>query len=255
MTYTTSDFDYDLPEDRIAQEPWPVRDECKLLVMDRATGALEDRIFRDIIDYIEPGDVLEPVKGTDVAWLQYRGPGQQQFEHLLREQSDIDTVSGRSDVAQGQRPGNIESASAIRALQSAANIRVEGKMPGAHDAWCLVVRKAPRVIAKKARGPLQFVGSGGRPIRITPAELDMEYEIRKAEGSGQSTAKRDREGLAVQLYQLGLLTPDVVLEAIQWPNWQETAQKVMAWQLQQKQIEAAAMANRLDEAKSGEEKK
>ena len=58
MTYTTSDFDYDLPEDRIAQEPWPVRDECKLLVMDRATGALEDRIFRDIIDYIEPGDVL-----------------------------------------------------------------------------------------------------------------------------------------------------------------------------------------------------
>ena len=54
----TSDFDYDLPEDRIAQEPWPVRDECKLLVMDRATGALEDRIFRDIIDYIEPGDVL-----------------------------------------------------------------------------------------------------------------------------------------------------------------------------------------------------
>lgn len=58
MTYTTSDFDYDLPEDRIAQEPWPVRDECKLLVMDRRTGALEDRIFRDIIDYIEPGDVL-----------------------------------------------------------------------------------------------------------------------------------------------------------------------------------------------------
>ena len=58
MTYTTSDFDYDLPEDRIAQEPWPVRDACKMLVMDRATGALEDKIFRDIIDYIEPGDVL-----------------------------------------------------------------------------------------------------------------------------------------------------------------------------------------------------
>ena len=54
----TSDFDYDLPEDHIAQEPCTVRDECKLLVMDRKTGNLTDRIFHDIIDYIEPGDLL-----------------------------------------------------------------------------------------------------------------------------------------------------------------------------------------------------
>ena len=54
----TSDFDYQLPEERIAQQPWPVRDECKLLAMDRATGQLRDCIFRDVLDYIEPGDVL-----------------------------------------------------------------------------------------------------------------------------------------------------------------------------------------------------
>ncbi|WP_281702726.1 tRNA preQ1(34) S-adenosylmethionine ribosyltransferase-isomerase QueA [Cryptobacterium curtum] len=54
----TSDFDYDLPEERIAQEPAPIRDKCKMLVMDRITGALEDKIFCDIIDYINPGDVL-----------------------------------------------------------------------------------------------------------------------------------------------------------------------------------------------------
>ena len=54
----TSDFDYILPDDRIAQEPAAVRDECRLLVMDRVTGALEDRIFRDIGDYVRPGDVL-----------------------------------------------------------------------------------------------------------------------------------------------------------------------------------------------------
>ena len=54
----TADFDYDLPEERIAQEPWPIRDECKMLVMDRHTGALEDRIFKDVYDYIDPGDVL-----------------------------------------------------------------------------------------------------------------------------------------------------------------------------------------------------
>ena len=54
----TDDFDYDLPEERIAQEPAPVRDACRMLVMDRVTGALEDRIFRDIAEYLNPGDLL-----------------------------------------------------------------------------------------------------------------------------------------------------------------------------------------------------
>lgn len=54
----TDDFDYDLPEELIAQEPAAVRDACRLLVMDRATGALEDRIFHDIGEYLRPGDLL-----------------------------------------------------------------------------------------------------------------------------------------------------------------------------------------------------
>lgn len=54
----TSDFDYELPSELIAQEPHTPRDECRLLVLDRATGSLTDRIFRDVIDYLEPGDVL-----------------------------------------------------------------------------------------------------------------------------------------------------------------------------------------------------
>ena len=54
----TDDFDYDLPERCIAQEPAPVRDACRLLVMDRETGALADRIFRDIEGYLNPGDLL-----------------------------------------------------------------------------------------------------------------------------------------------------------------------------------------------------
>ena len=54
----TSDFDYNLPPELIAQEPAPVRDGCRMLVMDRRTGALEDRIFRDIVEYMQPGDLL-----------------------------------------------------------------------------------------------------------------------------------------------------------------------------------------------------
>lgn len=55
---TTSDFDYDLPTELIAQTPHPDRDGCKMLVMKRANGSLQDRIFRDIYEYLKPGDLL-----------------------------------------------------------------------------------------------------------------------------------------------------------------------------------------------------
>ncbi|MDO4503366.1 MAG: tRNA preQ1(34) S-adenosylmethionine ribosyltransferase-isomerase QueA [Coriobacteriia bacterium] len=54
----TADYDYDLPEELIAQEPAPIRDRCRMLVMERESGALEDRIFADIVDYLRPGDLL-----------------------------------------------------------------------------------------------------------------------------------------------------------------------------------------------------
>ncbi len=55
---TTKDFFYDLPQDRIAQTPAEPRDSSRLMVVDRKTGSLEHRIFRDIIDYLDEGDVL-----------------------------------------------------------------------------------------------------------------------------------------------------------------------------------------------------
>lgn len=53
----TADFDYDLPESYIAQAPADPRDSCKLMVVHK-DGALEHRIFRDVIDYLNPGDLL-----------------------------------------------------------------------------------------------------------------------------------------------------------------------------------------------------
>ena len=54
----TSDFDYNLPQDLIAQTPVEPRDSSRLLVYHRDTGAVEHKIFRDVIDYLNPGDVL-----------------------------------------------------------------------------------------------------------------------------------------------------------------------------------------------------
>jgi S-adenosylmethionine:tRNA ribosyltransferase-isomerase len=54
----TSDFDYDLPPEYIAQKPVEPRDSARLLVLDRATGEIQHRIFRDIGEYLRPGDLL-----------------------------------------------------------------------------------------------------------------------------------------------------------------------------------------------------
>lgn len=54
----TSDFDYDLPEDRIAQTPIEPRDASRLLILHRDRGQIEHHIFRDIGNYLNPGDVL-----------------------------------------------------------------------------------------------------------------------------------------------------------------------------------------------------
>ena len=55
---TTEEFNYDLPEELIAQTPLKDRSSSRLLVMDRDTGALEHKHFTDILDYLYPGDVL-----------------------------------------------------------------------------------------------------------------------------------------------------------------------------------------------------
>lgn len=52
------DFDYELPQELIAQTPIEPRDASRLLVMDKKTGALEHRHFYDLPDYLKPGDVL-----------------------------------------------------------------------------------------------------------------------------------------------------------------------------------------------------
>ena len=53
-----SDFHFDLPEDLIAQAPLPERAASRLLVLDARSDTLADRAFRDIVDYLAPGDLL-----------------------------------------------------------------------------------------------------------------------------------------------------------------------------------------------------
>ncbi|MDR1017419.1 MAG: tRNA preQ1(34) S-adenosylmethionine ribosyltransferase-isomerase QueA [Lachnospiraceae bacterium] len=54
----TSDFKYDLPEELIAQDPLEDRSASRLMVLDKVTGEISHHIFKEIVDYIEPGDCL-----------------------------------------------------------------------------------------------------------------------------------------------------------------------------------------------------
>ena len=53
-----SDYDYDLPEERIAKFPPEKRGSTRLLVLNRKTGEITDSYYRDLADYLGPGDVL-----------------------------------------------------------------------------------------------------------------------------------------------------------------------------------------------------
>ena len=53
-----SELHYDLPPELIAQQPAQPRDAARLLVLDRATGHIAHRVFRDIGEYLAPGDCL-----------------------------------------------------------------------------------------------------------------------------------------------------------------------------------------------------
>nr|WP_315899077.1 tRNA preQ1(34) S-adenosylmethionine ribosyltransferase-isomerase QueA [Weissella soli] len=58
QNYQLSDFDYDLPQELIAQTPLKQRDASRLLVLNALTGEYEDKHFYDILDYVQPGDAI-----------------------------------------------------------------------------------------------------------------------------------------------------------------------------------------------------
>lgn len=103
----TSDFDYDLPESFIAQTPVEPRDSSRLMVLNRKTGQLEHRIFHEIGQYLNPGDLLV-VNQTRViparlkAWKPTGGRAE---ILLLRRESDTvwECLVGGKGLSEGKR--------------------------------------------------------------------------------------------------------------------------------------------------------
>ncbi|APQ99141.1 tRNA ribosyltransferase-isomerase [Clostridium botulinum] len=87
------DFDFYLPEELIAQHPMEKRDEARLLVLDKKTGGIEHKIFKDILDYLTPNDCLV-LNNTRVLPARLIGAkeetgGKMEFLLLKRKEKDV----------------------------------------------------------------------------------------------------------------------------------------------------------------------
>lgn len=91
----TDDFDYNLPEERIAQTPAEPRDSCRLLVLHREDGRIEHKRFTDIVEYLDPGDLVV-VNQTRVMPARLVGKKQNtggvSETLLLKRREDIDAL-------------------------------------------------------------------------------------------------------------------------------------------------------------------
>ena len=105
--YATKDYYFDLPKELIAQDPMMQRDNCRMMVIDRKTGALEHRVFHDIIDYLEPGEtlVLNDTKVIPARLLGTKADTGANVEILLLNRRTEDTWETLVKPGKKLRPG------------------------------------------------------------------------------------------------------------------------------------------------------
>lgn len=101
-----SDFYYDLPEERIAQTPVEPRDSSRLMVIDRAADTIEHHIFRDIIDYLNPGDVLV-VNDTRVIPARIIGHRKLRYDEFEKRKVPTDSTAPVELLLLKQRENNV----------------------------------------------------------------------------------------------------------------------------------------------------
>ncbi|SHK04347.1 S-adenosylmethionine--tRNA ribosyltransferase-isomerase [Hathewaya proteolytica DSM 3090] len=85
-----TDFDFDLPQEYIAQHPIENRDQSRLMVLDKKTGDIEHKVFKDILDYLEPGDclVLNNTKVIPARLIGHKEDSMGKMEFLLLKRID-----------------------------------------------------------------------------------------------------------------------------------------------------------------------
>lgn len=186
-----SDFDYDLPARFIAQHPAEPRDSSRLLVLDRSTGLIRHRSFRDLPEYLDPGDTLV-FNNSRVISARLKGTideGERKAEILLLKQLNPSTWEALVRPGRRLREGAYVKLSDRKGLQTKATIT------GRHEDGTRVVEFShPEALEKMGEMPLppyikshledteryqtvysQITGSAAAPtagLHFTPGLLD-----------------------------------------------------------------------------------
>jgi S-adenosylmethionine:tRNA ribosyltransferase-isomerase len=177
--FAAADFAYDLPPDLIAQEPLDDRSASRLLVLDRATGAITHRRFADLPDLVAPADVLV-LNASRVIPARLRGTrdnGAPAELLLVREDSD------GSWLALGHPGGKLKPGRRVR-LGADSEIEIAAVLGGG-------LRRVRFVGSLDARGTLARYGEVPLPpyIRRPPAPADRErYQTVYARHDGSVAA-------------------------------------------------------------------
>ncbi|MCR4903932.1 MAG: tRNA preQ1(34) S-adenosylmethionine ribosyltransferase-isomerase QueA [Butyrivibrio sp.] len=105
----TSDYYFDLPQELIAQDPLMQRENCRLLVLNKETGEVEHHIFKEIINYLEPGDclVLNNTKVIPARLLGVKKDTGAAVEILLLKRREADVWETLVKPGKKLRPGAI----------------------------------------------------------------------------------------------------------------------------------------------------
>jgi S-adenosylmethionine:tRNA ribosyltransferase-isomerase len=164
----TSDFDYTLPPERIAQTPVEPRDSSRLLVVHRATGRLEHRSFRDIVEYLRPGDLLVANDSRVI-------PARLHGRKTTGGQVEIFLLRPAPDPKKPFGSGSARDPEDFRAqLPSAHDLASKPSGSGAETWECLVGGKGLRpgvqvlIDAQRARSEIGNHPGGTGPSSVTP---------------------------------------------------------------------------------------
>ncbi|MFQ5746639.1 MAG: tRNA preQ1(34) S-adenosylmethionine ribosyltransferase-isomerase QueA [Gemmatimonadota bacterium] len=173
----TADFDYELPESLIAQRPADRRDASRLLVLDRATGRIEDRRFPDLVRALRAGDVLA-VNDSRVfpARLVGRKPTGAPAEILLlRPAAGTDESRWEALV----RPGGKLKPGRVVEISSDLSVVIEDSAPGGGRVVRIVGEGDPRALIERHGAmplPPYIRRPGDRADRIRYQTVYAEHE-------------------------------------------------------------------------------
>ena len=164
------------------------------------------------------GEILTINRGSDVKYLEFRGPAGQQFEMQGTDDRDLQSIAGVPDVQRGIKPAGVEAAASIRRLDDNSMRRMNAKENPSHRARAQLVRKLLYCAGCKLQADLVIKTPAGITVTLTPDELRSDFAVRYARGSGTPDGRLDLRETSMMLLDKGLIDGQAVLDTYQFPD-------------------------------------